>query len=172
MSVMLGRAAGLGRWRILGSRVTTFGLADLRGGLHRRVSTRAPGSPPSFGDRSNDNRRRLALSRRDFRRRAACCCWASLYLFVASLLGPLFAEPARLSSSPSFVGGVGSGTFIPLTISFIIRSLPPRLVDLWHRPLCDELGTVAECCRVPGRVVFRSLVLALDRLAILRRCCR
>ena len=27
-----------------------------------------------------------------------------------------------------FLGGVGSGTFIPLTISFILRSLPARLV--------------------------------------------
>ena len=27
-----------------------------------------------------------------------------------------------------FLGGLGSGTFIPLTISFIIRSLPARFV--------------------------------------------
>ena len=47
--------------------------------------------------------------------------------FIASLLGP-FSPNLQAFLAAQFLGGVGSGTFIPLTISFIARSLPPRLV--------------------------------------------
>ena len=50
-----------------------------------------------------------------------------LLMFTASLLGPL-SPNLNAFLAMQFLGGVGSGTFIPLTISFIIRSLPARLV--------------------------------------------
>ena len=50
-----------------------------------------------------------------------------LLLFTASLLGPL-SPNLNAFLAMQFLGGLGSGTFIPLTISFIIRSLPARLV--------------------------------------------
>jgi DHA2 family multidrug resistance protein len=109
----------------LGSRVTSFGLADLRGGLHlgfdegawlttsfgvgqMLVGVACPYLGAVFGAR------RVLL-------------WGVILFFVASLLAPLSPNlDAYLAAN--FLGGVGSGTFIPLTISFVARSLPPRLV--------------------------------------------
>jgi MFS transporter, DHA2 family, multidrug resistance protein len=109
----------------LGSRVTTLGLADLRGGIHAGfdegawittsfgvgqmlVGVASPYLGVVFGVR-----RVLLL--------------AMALFFTTSLLGPLSPNlPAFLAMQ--FLGGVGSGAFIPLTISFIIRSLPARLV--------------------------------------------
>ena len=48
-------------------------------------------------------------------------------LFVASLLGPLSPNLDAFLAA-QFLAGVGSGTFIPLTIGFIVRNLPQRLV--------------------------------------------
>src|ERR1700692_951183 len=47
--------------------------------------------------------------------------------FTTSLLGPLSPNLSAFLMM-QFLGGIGSGTFIPLTISFIIRSLPLRFV--------------------------------------------
>ena len=109
----------------LGSRATSFGLADLRGGLHAGfdegawittsygigqmlVGVASPYLGAVFGVR-----RVLLLG--------------IILFFMASLLAPL------TDNLPAFVvmlglAGLGSGTFIPLTISFVIRSLPARLV--------------------------------------------
>ena len=46
---------------------------------------------------------------------------------VASLLGPLSPNLTAFLTA-QFLAGVGSGTFIPLTIGFIVRSLPQRLI--------------------------------------------
>ncbi|MGC2785747.1 MAG: MFS transporter, partial [Roseiarcus sp.] len=48
-------------------------------------------------------------------------------LFVASLLGPLSPNLSAFLTA-QFLAGVGTGTFIPLTIGFIVRSLPQRLI--------------------------------------------
>ena len=48
-------------------------------------------------------------------------------LFVASLLGPLSPNLTAFLTA-QFLAGVGTGTFIPLTIGFIVRNLPQRLV--------------------------------------------
>jgi DHA2 family multidrug resistance protein len=109
----------------LGSRVTTFGLADLRGGLHvgfdegawittsfgvgqMLVGVCCPYLGAIFGAR------RVLL-------------WGIAVFFVASLLAPL-SPNLNAFLAANFLAGVGSGTFIPLTISFVARSLPPRLV--------------------------------------------
>jgi len=110
---------------VLGSRVTTFGLADLRGGLHAGfdegawittsfgvgqmlIGVASPYLGAVFGAR-----RVLLLG--------------ILLFFMSSLLAPLSPNlDAYLAIA--FLAGVGSGTFIPLTISFIIRSLPARMV--------------------------------------------
>ncbi len=109
----------------LGSRVTTFGLADLRGGLHAGfdegawittsfgigqmlVGAASPCLGAVFGAR-----RVLLLG--------------ILVFFLASLLAPLSPNLSAYLAM-HFLGGVGSGTFIPITISFIVRSLPARLV--------------------------------------------
>ena len=109
----------------LGSRVTTFGIADLRGGLHlgfdegawittsfgvgqMLVGVSCPYLGAIFGVR------RVLL-------------WGVIVFFFASLLAPL-SPNLRCLPRGQFLGGVGSGTFIPLTISFVARSLPSRLV--------------------------------------------
>jgi DHA2 family multidrug resistance protein len=120
LGVLLGSIMG-----VLGSRVTTFGLADLRGGLsagfdegawittsfgvgQMLVGVASPYLGAIFGVR-----RVLLLG--------------MLLFFTASLLGPLSPNlDAYLATQ--FLGGIGSGTFIPLTISFIIRNLPLRFV--------------------------------------------
>src|SRR5271167_1245078 len=112
LGVMLGSMMGT-----LGSRVTTFGLADLRGGLsagfdegawittsfgvgQMLIGVASPYLGAVFGVR-----RVLLLG--------------IVLFFVASLLGPLSPNlPAFLTIN--FLAGVGSGTFIPLTISFIL----------------------------------------------------
>ena len=109
----------------LGSRATTLGLADLRGGMHAGfdegawittsfgigqmlVGVASPYLGVAFGVR-----RVLLL--------------AIVLFFTTSLLGPLSPKLSAFLAM-QFLGGVASGTFIPLTISFIIRSLPARLV--------------------------------------------
>jgi DHA2 family multidrug resistance protein len=120
VGVLLGSVMGT-----LGSRVTTFGLADLRGGLHAGfdegawittsfgigqmlVGVASPYLGAVFGVR-----RVLLLG--------------ILLFFLTSLLGPLSPNLSAFLAI-QFLGGIGSGTFIPLTISFIVRSLPARMV--------------------------------------------
>ena len=109
----------------LGGRVTTFGLSDLRGGLHAGFDEGAwittsfglgqmlAGVASPYLGAIFGVRRVLLLG--------------ILLFFLTSFLGPLSPNlPAFLAMQ--VMGGIGSGTFIPLTISFILRSLPPRLV--------------------------------------------
>jgi DHA2 family multidrug resistance protein len=109
----------------LASRVTTFGLADLRGGLQAGfdegawittafgIGQMVAGVASPYLGAIFGVRRVLLLG--------------ILLMFTASLLGPL-SPNLNAFITMQVVGGMGSGTFIPLTISFIIRSLPARLV--------------------------------------------
>jgi DHA2 family multidrug resistance protein len=109
----------------LGSRTTSFGLADLRGALHAGfdegawitssfgigqmlVGVASPYLGAVFGAR-----RVLLLG--------------IILFFMASLLAPM---TNNLLAFQVLLGlaGIGSGTFIPLTISFVIRNLPAQLV--------------------------------------------
>lgn len=109
----------------LGSRVTTFGLADLRGGIHlgfdegawittffgvgqMLVGVASPYLGAAFGIR------RVMLL-------------GIALFFTTSFLAPLSPNLSAFLAM-QFLGGIGSGTFIPLTISFVLRSLPPRIV--------------------------------------------
>jgi DHA2 family multidrug resistance protein len=109
----------------LGTRVTTFGLADLRGafgagfdegawittsyGIGQLVSGIAcPYLASIFGAR------RVLLA-------------GILACFTASLLGPFSPNLAAFLTAQA-LGGLGSGTFIPLTVIFILRFLPRPLL--------------------------------------------
>ena len=122
LGVLLGSVLG-----VLASRVTSFGLADLRGGLsagydegawittsfgvgQMLVGVASPYLGAVFGVR-----RVLLLG--------------MLLFFLACLLGPLSPNLTAFLTM-QFLGGLGSGTFIPLTISFIVRSMPARLIVL------------------------------------------
>jgi DHA2 family multidrug resistance protein len=109
----------------LASRVTTFGLADLRGGLQTGfdegawittafgIGQMVAGVASPYLGAIFGVRRVLLLG--------------ILAMFIASLLGPL-SPNLHAFMTMQVLGGIGSGTFIPLTISFIVRSLPARLV--------------------------------------------
>jgi MFS transporter, DHA2 family, multidrug resistance protein len=109
----------------LASRVTSFGLADLRGGLSSGfdegawittsfgIGQMVAGVASPYLGAIFGVRRVLLLG--------------ILLMFTTSLLGPL-SPNLNAFLVAQFLGGVGSGTFIPLTISFIIRSLPARMV--------------------------------------------
>jgi len=109
----------------LASRVTSFGLADLRGGLQAGydegawittvfgIGQMVAGVASPYLGAIFGVRRVLLLG--------------ILMMFTSSLLAPLSPNLAAFLTA-QLLGGIGSGTFIPLTISFIIRSLPARLV--------------------------------------------
>ena len=109
----------------LGSRVTTFGLADLRGGLHASFDqgawiTTSFGIGQMVAGVASPYLGAVAGVRR-------VLLLGILLMFLSSLLGPL-SPNLNAFLAMQFLGGIGSGTFIPLTISFVIRSLPARLV--------------------------------------------
>src|SRR5271166_4065613 len=109
----------------LDSRITTFGLADVRGAVHAGFDEGAwittaltvgqmmigPVSPwlgAVFGPR-----RVLMIS---------CAIFA-----VSNFLLP-FSPDLRFVLAFQMISGLASGTFIPLTIGFVVLNLPPRMV--------------------------------------------
>ncbi|MEA2738953.1 MAG: transporter, family, multidrug resistance protein [Acetobacteraceae bacterium] len=109
----------------LASRVTSFGLADLRGGLQAGFDegawiTTAFGIGQMMAGVASPYLGAIFGVRR-------ILLHGILLMFIASLLGPL-SPNLNAFMAMQVLGGIGSGTFIPLTISFIIRSLPARLV--------------------------------------------
>ncbi|HEX3573850.1 MAG TPA: MFS transporter [Rhodopila sp.] len=109
----------------LASRVTTFGLADLRGGLHAGFDEGA-WITTAFGIGQMISGVISPYLGAIFGVRRMLLIGITL-MFVASLLGPL-SPNLHAFMAMQVLGGIGSGTFIPLTISFIIRSLPANLV--------------------------------------------
>jgi DHA2 family multidrug resistance protein len=109
----------------LGSRVTTFGIADLRGGLHLGFDEGA-WMTTSFGIGQMVVGVACPYLGAIFGVRRILLLGIGLF-FIASLLGPLSPNLDAFLAM-QFLAGIGTGTFIPLTISFIARSLPTRLV--------------------------------------------
>jgi DHA2 family multidrug resistance protein len=107
----------------INSRITTVGLADIRGGLSLGFDE---GSWVStvFGA----TQMLAALSGAWFSvvlgpRRLLM--WSASIFGIASILPPLNRDPA-LVLGLQLVRGLAVGTFIPSTIGFILRELPPR----------------------------------------------
>jgi DHA2 family multidrug resistance protein len=107
----------------INSRITTVGLADIRGGLSLGfdegswVST-VFGATQMIAGLSGAwfsvvlGPRRLLM-------------WSASIFCIASILPPLTRDPA-LVLGLQLVRGLAVGTFIPSTIGFIVRELPPR----------------------------------------------
>ena len=108
-----------------GSRITTFGLADLRGGLHFGFDEGA-WMTTSFGVGQMLVGVACPYLGAIFSVRRILLHGMAL-LFIAVLLGPLSPNLTAFLTA-QFLAGVGTGTFIPLTIGFIVRNLPQRLV--------------------------------------------
>jgi DHA2 family multidrug resistance protein len=109
----------------LGSRTTSFGLADLRGALHAGVDEGA-WITTTFGIAQMLMGVASPYLGAIFGARRVLLAGIGVF-FVSSLLGPLSSGLAAYLGW-LFMAGLGSGTFIPLTISFVIRTLPARLV--------------------------------------------
>jgi len=109
----------------LGSRVTSFGIADLRGGLHLGFDEGA-WMTTSFGVGQMLVGVACPYLGAIFGVRRILLMGIGLF-FIASLLGPLSPNLDAFLAM-QFLAGIGTGTFIPLTISFIARSLPTRLI--------------------------------------------
>jgi MFS transporter, DHA2 family, multidrug resistance protein len=109
----------------IGSRITTFGLADLRGGLHFGFDEGA-WMTTSFGVGQMLVGVACPYLGAIFSVRRVLLHGMAL-LFVASLLAPL-SPNLNAFLTAQFLAGVGAGTFIPLTIGFIVRNVPQRLV--------------------------------------------
>jgi DHA2 family multidrug resistance protein len=103
---------------LFGSRVTSFGLADLRGGLHVGFDE-GVWMTTSFGVGQ------MLIG--------VACPYLGAILGVRRvlLLGMILLcwAPPNLNAflAAQFMAGVGSGTFIPLSIGFIVRNLPTKL---------------------------------------------
>jgi DHA2 family multidrug resistance protein len=109
----------------LAGRVTSFGMSDLRGGLHAGFDegawiTTALGLGQMVAGVASPYLGAIFGVRR-------VLLLAITSMFTACLLGPL-SPNLHAFLATQFLSGLGSGTFIPLTISFIVRSLPARLV--------------------------------------------
>jgi DHA2 family multidrug resistance protein len=118
--VLLGAIMGT-----LGSRTTSFGLADIRGALHAGFDEGA-WITTTFGVAQMLMGVASPFLGAIFGARRVLLAGICLF-FVASLLGP-FSAGLHGYLAWLFLAGLGSGTFIPLTISFVIRTLPARLV--------------------------------------------
>jgi MFS transporter, DHA2 family, multidrug resistance protein len=109
----------------LDSRITTFGLADVRGAVHAgfdegawittafTVGQMLIGPVSAWLGMVFGPRRVLMIS---------CAVFA-----VSNLLLP-FSGGLRSVLIFQFISGLASGTFIPLTIGFVTQNLPPRFV--------------------------------------------
>jgi MFS transporter, DHA2 family, multidrug resistance protein len=120
LGVLLGAALAT-----LGTRVTSFGLADLRGGVHAGFDEGA-WFTTSFGI----GQMLMAVAAPYFGAtlgvRRVLLHGIGLF-FIASLLGPLSPNLAAFLAM-GFLAGIGSGTFIPLTVSFILRNMPASVI--------------------------------------------
>jgi DHA2 family multidrug resistance protein len=109
----------------LDSRITVFGLADVRGDIHAGfdegawITTAVTVGQMMIGPISAwlglifGPRRVLMISGNVFA--------------ISNLLLP-FSPNLHFVLMFQFISGLGSGTFIPLTIGFVAQNLPPRLV--------------------------------------------
>ncbi|ORE90364.1 MFS transporter [Aurantimonas sp. 22II-16-19i] len=111
----------------LATRVTTFGVADLRGSLHSGFDegawiTTAFGAGQLLSGISCAYFASIVGARRLLMTGIAA-------FFATSLLAPLSPDLYAFYLA-QFIGGLGSGTFIPLTIIFVLRNLPKKFLIL------------------------------------------
>ncbi len=106
------------------TRVTSFGLADLRGAVHAGyddgawITTATTVGQMCVGPLAAW----LALV---FGTRRVLLVASVIFAFVSALTP--FAPNLTILLGAEFVLGVASGTYIPLTIAFVLQNLPPKL---------------------------------------------
>lgn len=107
----------------LNGRLSSFGLSDIRGAMHAgfdegawittaQTSAQMLIAPVAVWAGAAYGPRRVLMA-------------AALAFAVTSALTPLSPNLPTLLSL-QFLGGLASGFFVPLTLSFVLRSMPPR----------------------------------------------
>jgi hypothetical protein len=117
--------------------------------------------------RSDDDRGRLPLSRRDFQRQANPSLWNGALVHrqpARALVTQSHRLPHRAISRRR-----GRRHLHPAHHRVYCPQSPPTPRRLWTRGLCDELRAVAECLGLARGLVLGQRVVAVDRMAILRR---
>ncbi len=106
------------------TRVTNFGLADLRGAVHAGVDEGAWITTASTVGQMSIGPLAAWLALVFGTRRVLLV--ASVVFALVSALTP-FAPTLSVLLGAQFVLGLSSGTYIPLTIAFVLQNLPPKL---------------------------------------------
>ncbi len=105
-------------------RLTTFGLADVRGAVHAGVDEGAwIGTAATVGQMAIGPV--AAWLGAVFGPRRVLMVSASVFAMASTLIPLSPGLPALLAGQA--VAGLASGTFIPLTIGFVLQNLPPAL---------------------------------------------
>ena len=108
----------------LNGRLSTFGLNDIRGAFHAGVDEGAWITTAQTTAQMLVMPVALWLGAVHGTRRALI--WSALAFAAISLVKPMAPNLATLLAL-QFAGGLASGFFIPLTIGFVLKTLPPRL---------------------------------------------
>ena len=149
--------------RRLNGRLSTFGLADIRGAVHAGFDEGAwITTAQTVGADADHARRRLDGQRL---RSAAGADGRRARVRADLPADAVLAERCRCCSCMQFLGGLASGCFIPLTLSFILLQHAAAILGLRHRALCAESRAFAQYLRVARGLVRRTSLLALDLLA-------
>ena len=107
----------------LNGRLSTFGLNDIRGAMHAGFDEGAWITTAQTTAQMLALPFALWLGTRFGARRVLI--WAALAFAAISLIEP-FSPSLPFLLAFQFAGGLASGFFIPLTLSYILRSMPPR----------------------------------------------
>jgi DHA2 family multidrug resistance protein len=107
----------------LNGRLSTFGLADIRGAVSAGFDEGAWITTAQTAAQMFVNLIAVWMGAAFGRRRVLI--WASLSFAVISLIIPYSASLPMLLTL-QFLGGLASGFFIPLTLSFVLLNMPPK----------------------------------------------
>ncbi len=107
----------------LNGRLSSYGLADIRGGLSAGYDEGAWITTAQTAAQMFVTLFAVWLGAAYGSRRVLI--WAALAFAIVSLLEPYSASTPMLLTM-QFLGGLASGFFIPLTLSFILLNMPPK----------------------------------------------
>ena len=146
----------------LNGRLSSFGLADIRGGVHATFDDGAWITTAQTVAQMLIAPIAVWLGA-TFGPRRVLLAAASIFA-ISSIVAPFSVDlPSLLVLQ--FVCGAPSGCFIPLTLSFVLRDPSAEVLGLRHRALRPEPRAVAQHLGLPGRLLCRSHVLGVDLLA-------
>ena len=146
----------------LNGRLSTFGLADIRGAVGAGFDEGA--WIPTAQTTAQMFVTLIAVWMGAAYGPRRVLIWASLSFAVISLLIPYSASLSMLLTL-QFLGGLASGFFVPLTLSFILLSMPPRYWAFGVAIYALNLELSPQHISLSRGVLRRASLLAMDLLA-------